>query len=236
MINYAHRGASEYAPENTLAAFYLGLEQGANGIETDIRLTADGIPVLFHDAHTLRITGEEQYIEKNTYAQLYQMDMGSYKGARYRNEKIVTLEDFLRYFSGKDIQIALEIKAAGLEEMVLSLIGQYGCREKVTITSFEMDYLLTIRNLDKDIHLGFLTKEERADILDYLLEKKINQYCPAIGLVTKEIVKRAHEKGMTVRTWSIKNLDLMHQAIEYGVDGMTVNFPDELVKALSRNG
>ena len=115
MINYAHRGASERAPENTFSAFYLGLELGANGIETDIQETADGILVLFHD-HTLkRITGLEMPVQSLTYTELLRLDFGSHKGQRYQNEKIVTLEDFLRYFSGRPVHLALEIKQDGIE-------------------------------------------------------------------------------------------------------------------------
>ena len=103
MINYAHRGASEYAPENTMASFYLALELGANGIETDVRETSDGVLVLFHDETMLRLTGEDLRICEMTYDQIYEKDLGSHKSSKYKNEKVVLLEDFLRYFCAKNI-------------------------------------------------------------------------------------------------------------------------------------
>ena len=98
MINYAHRGASERAPENTMAAFFLGLEMGANGIETDVQRTRDGRLVLFHDNVLTRIVPEESgAIADYDYAELMKFDFGSHKHPRYQGERIVLLEDFLRY-------------------------------------------------------------------------------------------------------------------------------------------
>ena len=90
-INYAHRGASQYAPENTFLSFYLGIHMGANGIETDIQLTKDGIPVLFHDDDLLRVTGHTGTIQDYTFEQLQQIPvkLGTLQ------DRIPSLEDFL---------------------------------------------------------------------------------------------------------------------------------------------
>ena len=74
-INYAHRGASSYAPENTMSAFYLGLRRGANGIETDVQRTKDGVLVLFHDDTLKRVTGQEGSIQDYTYEELQGFDV-----------------------------------------------------------------------------------------------------------------------------------------------------------------
>jgi glycerophosphoryl diester phosphodiesterase len=233
MINYAHRGASEYAPENTMASFFLGLELGANGIETDIRETADGMLVLFHDESTLRITGENVKIDEAIYHELYSMDMGSYKDEKYKNEKIVLLEDFLRYFSAKEIELAIELKAPAIEKKVLELIYKYDCLDRTTITSFKFEYLINVRNLDKKIRLGFLTDEYGKDIINKLINHKINQYCPLVDVLTNSMVNQARDAGLTVRVWGVKTIELMEKAIKCGVDGMTVNFPDKLFKAMN---
>ena len=88
-INYAHRGASEYAPENTLQSFYLGLQMQANGIETDVQLTKDNVAVLFHDETLLRVTGEEGSVSDYTLEELQQMKLLN------SNETIPTFEQFL---------------------------------------------------------------------------------------------------------------------------------------------
>lgn len=234
MINYAHRGASEYAPENTMASFYLGLELGANGIETDIRETKDGVLVLFHDESTLRLTGEDIKIAEMTYNELYSKDLGSYKNKKYANEKVVTFEDFLKYFSSKEIAFAIEIKAPNIEKKVVDLIYKYKCSKNVIITSFQMEFLKNIRGFDQNIKLGFLTKILDENILDKLISNNINQYCPMIDFVTEDLVKEAHARGLTVRAFAIKTVELMEKAIACGVDGMTINFPEKLYNALKK--
>ena len=95
MINYAHRGASEYAPENTFSAFYLGLEMGADGIETDVRMTRDGKLVLFHDGVLDRVTDRSGAFHDVSYEQLKAMKITG-KNPDAVPDCIVTLEDFLK--------------------------------------------------------------------------------------------------------------------------------------------
>lgn len=101
MINYAHRGASEYAPENTMAAFCLGIEMGANGIETDVQRTKDGVLLLCHDATFQRTAGVDRPVCDMTWAEVSRLDVGSFKGDRYRAERVVPLADFVRLLRRK---------------------------------------------------------------------------------------------------------------------------------------
>ena len=91
----AHRGASFDAPENTLAAFRLAWEQGADGIEGDFMLTADGQIVCFHDLDTQRVAGEMRVVKESTLAELQALDVGRWKGDRWRGERIASLDDVL---------------------------------------------------------------------------------------------------------------------------------------------
>ena len=175
-INYAHRGASEYAPENTFAAFYMGQFMGANGIETDVQKTADGNLVLFHDDTMERITGLQGSIGDYTYNELLQMDFGVHKGSEFKNEPIVLLRDFLKYFGGKPLSFAIEIKTDGIEREVLSAIEDYHCKEKVIVTSFVLQHLVNVRDFDEGIILGFLTYESGKKLIDDMLVKGIMQY------------------------------------------------------------
>lgn len=94
LVNYAHRGASEYLPENTMLAFYTGIYMGANGIETDVQRTKDGILVLFHDDTLMRVTGQTGSIGDYTFAQLQEFDVQK----NGFTDKIVSLEDFFSAF------------------------------------------------------------------------------------------------------------------------------------------
>ena len=108
-INYAHRGASEYAPENTFLAFNVGIFMGANGIETDVQVTKDGIAVLFHDDTLDRVTGQSGSIYDYTFEELQNFFVVKNE---YR-DKIVKFDDFLKYFHFRDITFAIELKHIG---------------------------------------------------------------------------------------------------------------------------
>lgn len=91
----AHRGASKFAPENTLAAFKLAEKMGADGIELDIHLTKDQIPVIIHDEDIKRTTNGRGFVQKYTYKELQQFDAGSWFSERFSDERILSLEEFL---------------------------------------------------------------------------------------------------------------------------------------------
>ena len=231
--NFAHRGASLYAPENTLAAFYLGVQMGAQGIETDIQRTSDGVLVLFHDKTLARIAGEEGSISDHTYAELLEMDFGAMGGkAIYRGERIVTLEDFLFRFGRKDLQFSLEIKQPGVEEESPTLVRRYKLEKKVTFTSFLWDSLAVLRRLDSGIAAGYLTDRITHDTLDRLEQCHIGQICPQAYYLGEEGIRMARRRGCSVRCWGVRDITLMDRALAFGVDGMTVDFPDLLAARL----
>ena len=234
MINYAHRGASEYFPENTLRSFYAGLEMGADGIETDIQRTKDGVLVLHHDDTLRRTAGVDGCVCDYTYAQLLDMDFGAFKGERFAGEKIVTLDEFLRHFAAKNLTFALEIKQQGIEADVLACVEKHGCRDKVIITSFKWEAIEEVRRLDGTIRIGYLTREITPEVLGLLESHHMQQICPIIEMATAEGMALALGRGFSVRFWGVGNEALMHKAIALGGDGMTVNFPDKLTAALGR--
>ena len=234
MINYAHRGASEYFPENTLRSFYAGLEMGADGIETDIQRTKDGVLVLHHDDTLKRTAGVDGRVCDFTYDELLNMDFGVFKGEKFAGEKIVTLNEFLRHFAAKNLTFALEIKQAGVEADVLACIEKHGCRDKVIITSFKWESIAEVRRLDADIRIGYLTREITPEVLDLLESRCMQQICPIIEQATSEGMALARGRGFSVRFWGVKNEELMLRAVALGGDGMTVNFPDKLTAALGR--
>ena len=235
MINYAHRGASEYYPENTLRSFFAGLDMGADGIETDIQCTKDGVLVLHHDDSLARIPHVPGAVKDYTYAELLKMDFGAFKGERFAGERIVTLETFLTHFANRGLKLALEIKQYGIEAKCLEAVNRYGCRGEVTFTSFMWDSVVDLRRLDGQISLGYLTGEISSEMLDKLEEHRIRQICPRVDLVTEDGMKLAQERGFSVRFWGAKTIELMNRALTLGGDGMTCNFPDKLNAALKRS-
>jgi glycerophosphoryl diester phosphodiesterase len=236
-INYAHRGASEYAPENTMTAFCLGLEMGANGIETDIQMTHDGVAVLFHDDNLKRVTGVDAKLGEKTLAQLELIDFGAHiRGAKYKGESIVTLSDFMKYFARRPLHLALELKGPGTERATIEAVEAAGCRARTILTSFEFGYLEIARRLDSGIALSYLTEQITPEVLDRLSAAGIGQICPRAGSFTKDDVAFAKSRGFSVRAWAVADETLMLSCLEAGVDGMTVNFPDRLSLKCSELG
>ncbi len=235
VINYAHRGASAYYPENTLWAFYEGLQMQADGIETDIQRTRDGVLVLHHDDTLERVAAKKGTISDYTYAELLKMDFGAFLDERFVGESIVTLEEFFIHFGAKRLTFSLEIKQYGVEEQALNLVNAYGCREKVIFTSFIWDSIRALRNLDREIALGYLTERITPETLDRLEAAHVGQICPRVDTVDARDMRMARERGFSVRFWGVGTEELMQRALELNGDGMTINFPDKLSAALGKS-
>lgn len=223
-VNYAHRGASEYAPENTMMAFYLGMYMGANGIETDVQLTKDGVAVLFHDDTLERVTGETGCTADYTYEQLQQFWVAK-NGLR---DKIPTLKDFLDHFACRDITLAIELKQFGTAQAAADILRSYDIADKVVVTSFKFEELKAFRMYAPEFSTGHLTSNITDELLEEMQKLEITELCPKASAATKELVDRWHEMGFRVRAWGGFTPELMEQACEAGVDGITVNFPDRL--------
>ena len=229
-VVYAHRGASEYAPENTMSSFLLGVRMGANGIETDVRRTKDGVLVLFHDGDFQRVIGCEGRIGDYTYEELMQFYV--------KNEKtdtkdiIVKFEDFLRYLGFRDLHFAIELKE-DLAEETIALLDRFNMKDKAIITSFQFDYIKRVKELRPDWRIGYLVREVTDEVLSDLASVGGEQLCPRATFVNAEDVAKWHAMGLNVRAWGVTDFALMKNAYDCGVDGMTVNFPDQLIRYMT---
>lgn len=231
MINYAHRGASEYAPENTLSAFYLGLLQGANGIETDVQKVRDGTLVLFHDDTVDRVSDRTGALNAYTAEELRELKIcGSNTTGFY--DRIVTLREFLEKFSRYDIHFAIELKGPDVEAETLAMAKEFGIMEKTTFTSFQFPYIQKIKELDRTARVGWLTSRTDGDAIARLLEIGGEEMAPKAELITPELMEKWRAAGLGVRAWGVRSVPLMKKMCALRVDGMTVNFPDRLTQYL----
>ena len=235
-INYAHRGASHYAPENTLSAFYLGIQQKANGIETDIRRTKDGHLVLFHDDTLDRVAGVSGGVGDYTLKQLSAFWIRGDESKHFTPDRIVTLEQFFYLFAHRDLTFALEFKDKDIEADTLNLVDKYRIREKCIFTSFQYDNLIRLRELDAAVSIGFLTSRTDDEIFKMLRDIRGNQLCLKAETLTPELTSRCRREGFEVRAWGVSDLTLMAHVCQCGADGgMTVNFPDKLTALLEKS-
>ena len=227
MINYAHRGASEYAPENTMSSFYLGLLQGANGIETDVQKTKDGALVLFHDNTVDRVTDGTGAVADITLEELKKLRVyGNSTTGFY--DRIITLREFLDAFAQYDIQFAIELKGADVEKETLDIVKEYGILNRVTFTSFQFDYIRRIKELDPTARVGWLVTQVGETEIAALQSIGAEEMAPKAENITQDLVDMLRGKCMGVRAWGVSSVALMKKMCHLQVDGMTVNFPDRL--------
>ena len=234
-INYAHRGASQYYPENTLMSFYGCLSMGPKGIETDIHKTKDGKLVLFHDDTLDRVTEGKGDITTYTYDELRAFTVSGGENGELK-DKITLFEDFLKHFSFRDLTFAVELKQDHVEKETIDMLEKYNAREKTVLTSFGFDNLVRARAYNPDYKIGYLVEEVTDEVLKNLKELGGEEICPHSRQVTKENVDAWHAMGFNVRAWGISDPEVMKKAVDAGVDGMTVNFPDLLTAYLKEKG
>lgn len=233
-INYAHRGASSYAPENTKSAFRKAIELGANGIELDLQKTKDNKIVIFHDDFIDNKSNGKGKIEDYTYQELYNLDFGSWFDEKFKGEQIVLFEDFAKEFLYKDLTFAIELKVIGIEKETLEIIKKYSKHNNIYITSFMFSALENMRKIDDNIKLSWLIEEKISnDNINKLLKINGSQICPKAKLITGEDLLLAKKNKIGVRLWGIYNKDIMKRVYKLDTEGMTVNFPDKLNKLLN---
>lgn len=235
-INYAHRGASEYAPENTMPAFDKALQLGANGIELDLQMTKDGKIVVFHDSKIDKKSNKTGKISDYTYQELLGFDFENWFSLKYKNENIVLFEDFAKKFLSKKLTFAIELKEEGIEKETLNIIKKYATHNNIYITSFKYKALENMRKLDSDIKLSWLIEDRiNKNNIEELLKIKGTQICPKASNVTKNDIELAKKNGLKVRLWGVLDEKIMKDVYKLDIDGMTVNFPDKLKHLMEIN-
>lgn len=233
-INYAHRGASHYAPENTMIAFRKALELKATGIELDLQKTKDEKIVICHDKQINRVSNGTGNLSDYTSDELLKFDFGSWFDEKYKGERIVLFENFAKEFLSKDLTFAIELKSENIERQTLDIINKYKVHDNIYITSFDYNILEEIRKIDSKIKISWLIKENiNKSNIEKLLKINGNQICPKADCISKEDIEISHRNGLEVRLWGVVNENIMEKVYNLDTEGMTVNFPDKLNKLLN---
>lgn len=237
-INYAHRGASAYYPENTMLAFERAIELGCTGIETDVQLTKDGYLVLIHDEKLNRTTDAVGYVKDFSLSEIKSMDAGSFKDKCFRGVSIPTAEELIKLVVDKSIMINFELKTGeiwyeGIEEKLLNLIHKYNFAEKVIISSFNHYSIDKCKQIDNSIKVGLLYSD---GIFEPQLYAKtvgaeaIHPYFYAVD--NKALINRIKASGIMINAYTINEENDMKRFLDYKVDGIITNFPDKLNKLI----
>jgi glycerophosphoryl diester phosphodiesterase len=232
-LNFAHRGASRDAPQNTLAAFRLAREMGVDGVELDVQVSKDGEAVVIHDFTVDATTDGQGAVKDKTLAELKELDAGSWFDARFAGERIPTLEEVIVEV-GHQLVLNIELKArafgsAHLVAEVVRLIEDHGLVQRVILSSFNPLALCRVKRLNHRIPTGLLYY---FDLPAHLLRALLlfltepDALHPEKHLVTQEYMRWAKERGYRVNVWTVDEPAEMERLIALGVDGIITDHPD----------
>jgi len=238
---FAHRGSSHYAPENTLAAFELALEQGANGIELDAKLSADGQVIIMHDDTVDRTTNGTGRIKAMNLAEIKKLDAGSKFPPKFLPQKVPTLEEVFARVGGK-LFINIELTnytspADDLPEKVVSLIKNYHLETKVLISSFNFFALSRARWALHSLPVGLLTFSGTANAIFQARLMRWDALIvlhPAMADVTSGLVNAVHGKQSRVHAYVVNQPQDMQRLFTCGVDGIFTDDPVLALKELDK--
>ncbi|CAM4462011.1 MAG: Glycerophosphodiester phosphodiesterase, cytoplasmic [Legionella sp.] len=230
-----HRGASAYAPENTLAAFNKALEMGCRFIEFDVMCSDDGEPFIFHDDKLKRTSNGCGEIGKVNADYLRSLDAGSWFSRKYKGEAIPHFQEVLEWLVSSDVQANIEIKPyPGTDEQtaitVLTHINRYWPEGRALplVSSFSWDALVMCRNLAPEMPLGLLFHE-----WDEQWSQKAKQLeCFSIHfnrkILTAERVRAVKEQGYVICAYTVNRKRQAHKLFKWGVDAVFSDYPDLL--------
>ncbi len=234
---YAHRGASGYAPENTMAAFIKAVELGSDGIECDVQMTRDGRLIVCHDETLERTTDGKGFIKDHSYDELRKLDAGSWFDGSFRNERIPRLVELLELVKDNDILLNIEIKSGivlypGIEEKVLAQVDAFRLREKVIISSFNHYSVKKCRDIDPGVRTGILYMEGLYEPWNYM--KTLDCPCahPFYLSLAPEVSGELKARGYEINVFTVNDPGEAVRLAEMGVDGIITNFPDSIAEAL----
>lgn len=232
---YGHRGIPSRAPENTMAGFRLALEIGVEGLEIDVHLTKDGVPVVCHDASVDRTTDGTGLIQDYTFDELRKLDAGSWMSDKFRGERIPALAEVLELLQGTDILLNIELKyGEGLEEKVNELIRRYDMAQRVIISSFDHYRLVRMSEIGPDLHTGILYQGALYRPWEYAKMVGAVALHPYFRTLTPEVVVGAKQAGIIINTWTVNEPEDIKYMAELGVDAIITDRADLAFEILGR--
>jgi len=233
---FAHRGASAYAPENTLAAFGLARDMEADGIELDVQMTKDGEVVVIHDETVDRMTNGTGRVKDLTLAEIKALNITMGNEA-YPHEKIPTLEEVFSALEDSQMLINIEIKDSrvlypGIVEKVLEMIDQRNWEYRITMSSFNHMTLAHIRQIGSLVYTGVLFSDVLYEPWNYAHQLWATALHPHFLYVdaVPDLVAESHNSLLEINVWTVNEVADIDRMLAKGVDGIVTNFPDRAIE------
>lgn len=245
-----HRGASASAPENTLAAFRLALENGADGIEFDVRLTADGVPVVIHDDNLQRTGATRKRVSDLSLAELKQIDVGSWFSRSFAAERIPTLEELMKLVDGSSAILYLEMKSdpAQLPQLVnacCTALKGSSLKNRVIVECFNLEGIAKVKKVDPELKTAALFEPQPFARRLLTSGRRMVEQTRAVGaeqialhyrLASARVVATAKNHGLEVAVWTVGEGKWIQRAAKMGIVSLITNDPATMVRQRNEAG
>lgn len=247
-----HRGASAAAPENTMSAFREAISVGADGIEFDVRLTRDGLPVVIHDSTLRRTAGLTHRVSTSSWSEINQVNVGSWfahrknlDAAHFASETVPSLAELFTLFEDRQATLYLEMKCDSpgeqepLARACCELINEYRLKARVMIECFQLSALRVVREVDPDIRTVALFEPTVRSpwvfsdhrILNRTLEAGASALALHNRLARQSLVLKAKRAGFHVAVWTVDDPRWIERARVRGIDALITNDPALMLQA-----
>lgn len=238
----AHRGASAYAPENTMASFMKALEMKSEGIELDVHMTSDKALVVCHDEKVDRTTNGKGFIKDFTLEEIKKLDAGSWFAEEFKEEKIPELREVLELIKDSNILLNVELKNApiiysGIEKKVIEMITDYRMEERTIISSFNHYSLMEVKRINPRIKTGALYMAGLVE--PWIYAKRINAdalHPLFYNLLVPELIKGCSENGIMLNPFTVDDERYIAALVNLKINGIITNYPDRALKIRDNMG
>ena len=222
-----HRGTKVRAPENTLSAVRHAITEGADVAEIDVQTTADGVVVLFHDADLMRVASFNRRLRDITYAELKDIDVGSWFAPEFSSERIPTLQEAIDLARGR-IKLNIELKFTWsdpvLTQKVVNIIRQNDFSADGVVSSLNFQALTETKQLSPELITGFIVFQAAGN----LSRMKVDFLSLNAARATPGLVRQLHRHGKGVHLWTVNDFNNVISMVERGVDNIITDYPREV--------
>lgn len=248
---FAHRGGAGLAPENTLEAFARGLAHGADGVELDVHLSRDGVPVVIHDLTVDRTTAARGEVARFTAAELAALDAGARFAPeqnfpfRERGHGVPALAAVLERWPSTRVIVEMKYGTSALARAVLAVVRRLGAEAQVCLSSFQQEALDTVRAMAPDIATSASVDEARRTLHRAWVRWPFTSPRPyaafqvpertrRLRVVSPTFIRQVHREGQVLQVWVVDTEADAHRLLDWGVDGLISDRPDVTVPARDR--
>jgi len=236
----AHRGASGYAPENTLSAIKKAIELGSQYIEIDVHMSLDNEVLAIHDSTLNRTTDGKGKVRNLSLTEIRKLDAGKWFSQKYRGEKVPTLKEVLSLIKGKT-KLIIELKYGNetypnIEQIIANDVQSVGLEDNVIFKSFDTEILNEFERIKPEVERlyctfggwGFLTIDNFLRFRSLTSIRNVQYYQIHKYFINKSIIKKIHDLGKKIVVWDVHEVDEIAKMKKLGVDLIETDYPDRV--------